>query len=145
MAFSSLSIGASGLYAAQRAVEVAAHNVANANNEGFTRQRVTIESSRPTPGTAGMRGSGDLGTGVAVLEVSRLRDRLADVSFRTEASITGAADARAETLGRADSLLGTFGNGAPEDLSTFLASWNQLSLTPTDASARASVLAAGQR
>jgi flagellar hook-associated protein 1 FlgK len=145
MSFSSLSIGASGLYAAQRAVEVAAHNVANANNDGFTRQRVTIQSSLPTPGTAGMRGSGDLGTGVAVLDVSRLRDRLADVSFRTESSITGAADARAETLGRADSLLGTFGNGAPEDRSVYLASWNQLSLTPTDSSARASVLAAGQR
>ena len=145
MSFSSLSIGASGLYAAQRAVEVAAHNVANANNEGFTRQRVTVQSSLPTPGTAGMRGSGDIGTGVAVLDISRLRDRLADVSFRTEATIAGSTDARAETLGRADSLLGAFGSGAPEDLSSFLAAWNQLSLTPTDPSARASVLATGQR
>jgi flagellar hook-associated protein 1 FlgK len=145
MSFSSLSIGASGLYAAQRAVEVAAHNVANANNEAFTRQRVTVQSALPTPGTAGLRGDGDRGTGVTVLEVSRLRDRLSDVSFRTEASVTGAADARADTLSRADSLLGTFGDGAPEDLSTFLAAWNQLSLTPTDSSARTSVIAAGQR
>jgi flagellar hook-associated protein 1 FlgK len=145
MAFSSLTIGASGLYAAQRAVEVAAHNVANANNEAFTRQRVTLQSALPTPGTAGMRGDGDRGTGVAILDITRLRDRLADVSYRAEASISGAADARAGTLARADSLLGTFGDGAPESLSSFLAAWNQLSLTPDDASARASVLAAGQR
>jgi flagellar hook-associated protein 1 FlgK len=145
MSFSSLTIGASGLYAAQRAVEVAAHNVANANNATFTRQRVTIQSSIPTPGTAGMRGDGDRGTGVTVLDISRLRDRLADVSYRTEAGITGAADARAETLSRADSLLGTFGDGAPEDLSSFLAAWNQLSLTPGDASARSAVLSAGER
>ena len=91
MAFSSLTIGASGLYAAQRAVEVAAHNVANANNEAFTRQRVTLQSALPTPGTAGMRGDGDRGTGVAILDITRLRDRLADVSYRAEASISGAA------------------------------------------------------
>ncbi len=145
MAFSSLTIGASGLYAAQRAVEVAAHNVANANNETFTRQRVTIQSALPTPGTAGMRGDGDRGTGVTILDITRLRDRLADVSYRTEASITGATQARADALARADTLLGTFGDGAPQSLSGFLASWNQLSLTPGDASARSSVLASGQR
>jgi flagellar hook-associated protein 1 FlgK len=145
MSFSTLTIGATGLYAAQRAVEVAAHNVSNANNEVFTRQRVSIQSALPTPGTAGMRGDGDRGTGVTVLDISRLRDRLSDVSFRAEASISGAADARADTLSRAESLLGTFGDGAPEALSSFLATWNQLAMTPTDASSRSSVLAAGQR
>lgn len=145
MSFSTLTIGATGLYAAQRAVEVAAHNVANANNETYTRQRVTIQSALPTPGTAGLRGDGDRGTGVLVMDITRLRDRLADVSFRTEASISGASDARADTLTRAESLLGTFGDGAPEALSGFLATWNQLAMTPTDSSARSSVLAAGER
>lgn len=145
MSFSTLYIGASGLFAAQRAVEVAAHNVANANNEGFTRQRVTVQSATPTPGTAGLRGDGDRGTGVLVLDITRLRDRLADVSFRTETGIAGAADARADTLNRAEAMLGTFGDGAPESLSGFLDTWNQLAMTPGDASARAGVLAAGQR
>ncbi len=145
MSFSSLTIGASALYAAQRAVEVAAHNVANANNEGFTRQRVTISSSLPTPGTAGMRGDGDRGTGVTVLDVSRLRDRLADVAYRTEAGVNGSTGARSEALGRAETVLGTYADGAPEQLSAFLAAWDQLSLTPTDAAARSSVLTAGQQ
>jgi flagellar hook-associated protein 1 FlgK len=145
MSFSTLNIGATGLFAAQRAVEVAAHNVANANSEAFTRQRVTIQSALPTPGTPGLRGDGDRGTGVLVLDITRLRDRLADVSFRTEASIAGAADARSDTLNRAEAMLGTFGDGAPESLSGFLDAWNQLSMTPGDASARAAVLAAGQR
>jgi flagellar hook-associated protein 1 FlgK len=144
VSFSTLTIGASALYAAQRAVEVAAHNVANANNDGYTRQRVTITSSTPTPGTAGMRGDGDRGTGVAVMDVSRLRDRLADVSYRTEAGASGSASARSDTLGRAEALMGTYADGAPEKLSTFLAAWDQLSLNPDDASARASVLSAGQ-
>lgn len=145
MSFSSLSIGASALYAAQRAVEVAAHNVANANNAGFTRQRVTITSSLPTPGTAGMRGDGDRGTGVTVLDINRLRDRLADVSYRSEAGAAGAAAARSDTLGRAEAMMGTYADGAPESLSSFLAAWDQLSLTPDDQAARSSVLSAGQQ
>jgi flagellar hook-associated protein 1 FlgK len=145
MSFSTLNIGTTGLIAAQRAVEVAANNVANANNETYTRQRLTTQPAPYTPGTAGLRGSGDLGTGVEVLDVSRLRDRLADVSYRAEAAVTGASDARSDALGRTTTLIGPYANGAPEDLSTFLAAWHQLSMTPTDPSARSAVLAAGQR
>ncbi|MCW2600986.1 MAG: flagellar hook-associated protein 1 [Frankiales bacterium] len=145
MSFSSLSIGASALYAAQRAVEVAANNVANANNAGYTRQRVTIQSSVPTYGTAGLRGDGDRGTGVTVMDVSRLRDRLADVSYRSEAGVSGAASARSDTLGRAESVLGTYADGAPESLSNFITAWDQLSTNPSDAAARNSVLTAGKQ
>jgi flagellar hook-associated protein 1 FlgK len=145
MSFSTLNIGTTGLIAAQRAVEVAANNVANANNDSYTRQRLTTQPAPYTPGTAGLRGSGDMGTGVEVLDVSRLRDRLADVSYRAQAAVTGASDARSDALGRTTTLIGPYANGAPEDLSTFLAAWNQLSMTPTDPSARSAVLAAGQR
>jgi flagellar hook-associated protein 1 FlgK len=145
VSFSTLSIGSSALFAAQRAVEVAAHNVANANNDVFTRQRVTITNSTPTPGTAGMRGDGDRGTGVTVIDIGRLRDRLADVSYRSEAGVSGAATARADTLGRAETILGTYADGAPETLSAFLAAWDQLSLTPEDPAARASVLTTGKQ
>ena len=145
MAFSTLSIGASALTAAQRAVDVAANNVANANNEGYTRQRLTITNSYPTPGTAGLRGDGDRGTGVTVIDVARLRDRLADVSFRSEAAVSGAATARSDTLGRTADVLGAYGNGLPEQLSAFTAAWDQLSMTPQDSAARASVLTTGQQ
>ncbi|MDP3714525.1 MAG: flagellar hook-associated protein FlgK [Mycobacteriales bacterium] len=143
MSFSSLGIGASALQAAQRAVEVAAHNVANSGTAGFTRQRLEVSTSTPTPGTAGMRGDGQRGTGVTVLSVERLRDRLADVAFRSEASITGAATARSSALDRAESVLGPYAEGTPEALSRFFAAWDQLSLTPQDPATRASVLAAG--
>lgn len=144
MSFSGLYIGASGLTAAQRAVEVAAHNVSNANTTGFTRQRLTVSTSTPTPGTAGARGSGQYGTGVTLVSVNRLRDRLADVAYRSEAGVAGAATARSETLSRAETVLGTFGDGAPEALSRFQAAWDQLSLSPSDPAARQSVLTTGQ-
>ncbi len=144
MSFSGLYIGASGLTAAQRAVEVAAHNVANANTTGFTRQRLTVSTATPTPGTSGARGTGMYGTGVTTVSVDRLRDRLADVAYRSEAGVTGSATARSETLSRTESILGTFGDGANEALSRFQAAWDQLSLSPSDPAARASVLTTGQ-
>ena len=144
MSFSGLFIGASGLTAAQRAVEVAAHNVANANTVGFTRQRLTITTSTPTPGTSGARGSGQYGTGVTTVSIDRLRDRLADVAYRSEAGVTGSATARSETLTRTESILGSFGDGTNEALSRFQAAWDQLSLSPADPAARASVLTSGQ-
>ena len=143
MTFSSLTIGASALYAAQRAVEVAAHNVANATNTGYTRQRLTLQASTPSYGTPGAVGSGDVGTGVTIVSLSRLRDRLADVAYRSEAGTAGAASARADTLGRAESVLGTYSDGAPEALSAFLSAWDSLSTNPADSAARTSVLAAG--
>jgi flagellar hook-associated protein 1 FlgK len=145
MAFSTLNIGASALIAAQRAVEVAANNVAEANNESYTRQRLTITTAQPTPGTAGLRGDGDRGMGVQVIEVTRLRDRLADVTYRSEAAVSGASTARSDTLARTSSVLGAYADGTPELLSQFAAAWDQLSLTPQDPASRSSVLSAGQQ
>lgn len=136
--FSALTIGASALYAAQRAVEVASQNVANATNTSYTRQRLTLQASTPTFGAGG-----DRGTGVTIVSLNRLRDRLADVSYRSEAGTSGAAAARADTLTRAETLLGPYSDGTPQALSSFLASWDSLSTSPDDSSARTSVLSAG--
>jgi flagellar hook-associated protein 1 FlgK len=141
--FSSLHIGASALFASSRAVEVAAHNVANANTAGFTRQRLEVQTATPTAGTPGIRGDGMRGMGVTVLAVDRLRDRLADVAYRSEASVAGASAARSSALSRTESVLGPYGQGGSEAYSRFLAAWDSLSLNPSDAAARSSVLAAG--
>ena len=144
MGFSSLNIGASALVTAQRAVDTAAHNIANANTEGYTRQRLSIQAGRPGAGTPGMAGSGMLGTGVQVLGIDRLRDRLADAVYRVQSSTAGAADARTAMLDRAQSVLGPFGGGASESLDEFWASWDQLSLHPADPAARSGVINAAE-
>lgn len=146
MSFSALNVGASALYAAQRAAEIAAHNVANANTPGFTRQRLEITSAVPTPGTPGVRGDGMRGNGVQVIAISRLRDVLADLRYRNEADVSGAADARAAVLARAEVALGRFPDGASQSLDTFYAAWDTLSRSPQDSpAARAGVLDAGRQ
>jgi len=136
MSFSTLSIGASALAASQRAVETAAHNVANSTVEGYTRQRLSVTSSAPAAGTAGMRGSGMLGTGVSIVSIDRLRSALADVAVRSEASTAGTAGARAEVLSRAEDVLGPYGSGLPDSLSKLWSSFEQLQRTPSTPAAR---------
>ena len=145
MSFNTIRIGASSLYAAQRATEVAAHNVANANSPGYTKQRLSVTSSVPTAGTAGMRGDGMRGTGVAVISIDRLRDLLADLSYRAEAGASGAADARAAVLDRAQTVLGEYSDGTAKDMDEFFKAWQTLSTKADDAAARAGVLSSGRK
>ena len=144
MSFSTLGIGASSLYAAQRAAEVAAHNVANANTPGYTKQRLSTQTAIPTPGTAGVQGDGMRGNGVQVLAIDRLRDQLSDLSYRADAGASGSADARADVLGRVEGVLGSYPDGAPEALNRFFAAFEQLNRTPQDPAARANVLSSGR-
>lgn len=139
MSFEALNIGASALYAAQRAAEVTAHNIANSSTPGYTRQQLAVQAAPPAPGTPGMRG-----TGVTILSIQRMRDQLADVSYRFEAASAGAADARSAVLQRAESVLGPYAQGAPDQLNQFFSAWTQASLTPTDPAARMAVINAGQ-
>ena len=94
MAFSTLNIGASALYAAQRAVETAAHNVANAPSTATPASGCRPRRQPPAPGTPGVRGSGMRGNGVTV-SVDRLRSTLNDVSCPQRGRPAGCTAARA--------------------------------------------------
>lgn len=139
----SLNIGVSALRAAQKQMEVTAHNIANVGTEGYSRQRVELEPSRPSPGVFGARGDGMMGTGVTVADVIRMRNTLSDAALRAEAGGSGAADARAEVLARAETVLGPVDEGVPAALSKFFTAWDDLSLNANDSGARLATVDAG--
>jgi flagellar hook-associated protein 1 FlgK len=134
----SLYIGGSAMAAASRRVATASNNIANVNTEGYTRQRVELRQSASTPIARGV-----IGTGVTTVAVSRLRDALNGAAVRSESAVAGAATARASALSGVEIALGTYGDGAPEALSSFMDAWDALSLSPTDAGARQTVLDTG--
>lgn len=140
----SLWTGVSGLRAAQKQMEVAAHNISNVNTPGFSRQRVNLEPSHPGSGVFGVRGDGQMGTGVTIADVIRMRSALTDAAYWNESGNAAAAEARAEVLGRAELILGPLDGGVPSALSKFWTSWDDLSLNGTDAGARQAVLDAGE-
>jgi flagellar hook-associated protein 1 FlgK len=79
--FSALSIAQSGLQAAQVQLDTAGHNIANVNKEGFSRQRVELLSYTPIDRTFGQ-----IGRGVRIAQIARIRDTLLDVQFRNQVS-----------------------------------------------------------
>ena len=133
----------SGLFAAQRQLEVAGHNIANVNTPGYSRQRVELEPAAPIQGFQVGRGDGQVGGGVTIKDVIRMRNELTDSAYWTESGNAAGAQARAEVLQRAEAVLGPVGHGVPEGLSKFWAAWDDLSLNATDTAARQGVLDAG--
>jgi len=67
--FNTLNIGYSGLAAAQTGVSTTSHNIANAETEGYTRQRVTTSAATPIS-----LSQGHVGNGVDITDITRIFD-----------------------------------------------------------------------
>ncbi len=144
MSLTGLRIGSSGLVAAQRALETAAHNVANSNTVGFSRQRVEMTASNPIGTSRGLLGPGATGQGVGVDAVSRASNTLVTANYRETAAQLAAWDARAGFFGRAEQVLGPLDEGTSQALTAFWNSWESLSQAPESATSRDQVLDSGR-
>lgn len=78
--FFGLTIGRTGLYTASAGINTTAHNSANANTEGYSRQVVTSKAGTPVSvySKAGMQGSGSI-----VKSIERQRSEYYDDKYRT--------------------------------------------------------------
>ncbi|HEY8448926.1 MAG TPA: flagellar hook-associated protein FlgK [Bacillota bacterium] len=85
--FFAVEIARRALWANQRAMDVTAHNVANANTPGYARQVAELQATPPQPlGTPGAITAGQVGTGVTVGRIESLRDRFLDQQVWTARS-----------------------------------------------------------
>ncbi len=80
----SLQIGLSGLLAQTKAMEVTAHNIANATNEGYSRQRAELGVRAPQSVSPGQ-----LGRGVQLQSIISYRDALITEQLRSSQSALG--------------------------------------------------------
>lgn len=71
--------GVSGMMASKAAVATTGHNIANANTEGFSRQRVTTETSAPG---SSVSAKGYLGTGTQISRIERINDEYLEKQIR---------------------------------------------------------------
>ena len=77
--FSALDVARSGLTAAQVQLDTAAHNIANVNTEGYSRQRAELLTRLPTSFPFGQ-----IGRGVQVDNIVRIRDTFIDQAYRSQ-------------------------------------------------------------
>lgn len=130
--FSTFNIAVRGMSVQQKAIDVTSHNIANANTEGFSRQRVNIETTRPFTGL-----SYSLGTGADVTEVLRVRDSFMDYQIRNEMSTQGLYTTRDSYLSQVESIFNEPSDtGISSLIGKFFDAFQELSKQPQDSNAR---------
>ena len=130
--FSTLNTATRGLNAQQTAIDVTSHNIANANTDGYSRQRANMEATTPI-GMPSMStvGPGQIGTGVQVSSITRIRDSYLDYQVRTGNGNKGLYDGREQFL---SSIQSVFNEPSDTGVSALVGkvfdSWQALSTSP---------------
>lgn len=140
--FHGIEVSKRGLFAQQSALNTTGHNISNANTEGYSRQRVNMETTTGLP-YVGMYTSvepGLLGTGVQADSIQRLREEFLDIQYRNEYKRQGYWDARLETLEKMEGIMNEPSDtGLQKVMDQMWQAWQDLAKDPTDTSARAVV------
>lgn len=137
--FFGLDIGAKGLTAQQTALNLVAHNIANANTQGYTRQDVIMEASPPVKVLAGY-----VGTGVEITEFRRIREAFLDVQMRTENKNLGEWEVKNDILGKLEVIFSEPSEtGLRSVMDQYWEAWQDLSNNPESTAVRTNVKEAG--
>jgi flagellar hook-associated protein 1 FlgK len=128
--FFGLNTALRGLFAQQKAINTTAHNIANANTEGYTRQQVIMETTMPFPVPSLNKpgGAGQIGTGVDVSEIARIRDLFLDRQLRSEMGSSGRFEEQWEVLSKVETIfMEPSETGLSSILDMFWGAWEDLS------------------
>jgi flagellar hook-associated protein 1 len=140
--FFGLDIGASALRAAQQLLDTAAHNVANANTPGYSRQRVSLTAAPPYTYPAFNRSGlpGQIGSGVNIAAITRIRDNFLDLQVQTQTGLQGEWDARQQELGKIEAIFPEpSDSGLGNTISKFWDAWQDIAANPTSTAARSAL------
>jgi flagellar hook-associated protein 1 len=146
-AYTGLDTALRGLEAAQAGIDTTGHNIANANTTGYSRQVVDLTEAPAytLPGFSDVTGAGiQLGTGVDITTINRVRDQFLDVQYRAQNAATSNASTTQGTLQQVQAALDEpTSNGLSSQLSAFWSAWSSLANAPQSLAARQAVVDAG--
>jgi flagellar hook-associated protein 1 FlgK len=137
--FATFNVAKRGMSAQQKAIDVTTHNISNANTEGYSRQRATMETTKPfgMPTMNNAMGPGQLGTGVQISSIIRIRDGFLDYQVRTENGTKGLYEGREQFLTEIESIMNEPSDtGVSSLLGKVFDSWQELSKHPESSNAR---------
>ena len=116
-----LSIGKSGLFAAQAALSTTGHNITNANVAGYSRQ-VVIQSTS----TAMKASGGFIGTGTQISQIKRYSDEFLNAQVRTATAQNSGLEAYQAQINQIDNLLADSTSGLSPALQDFFSAVQNL-------------------
>lgn len=135
-----LETALSGVEAEQAAIDTTGNNISNANTPGYSQEVVDLETnpSLILPAESQLTGDGvQVGTGVDITQITRVRNQFLDVQYRAQNTQLGAANANATSLTQAQAEFDEPGSGGiSSQLATFFGDWTNVANNPTDLAAR---------
>lgn len=130
-----LNTGISALLSSQRAIATTSHNIANANTEGYSRQRVEFQSHKPD-----YYGFGYIGNGVQIGSVERIQNQFVQDRLEETSSEQSRVDTYYDMISRVDTMLAEDNAGLQTLQTEFFNSMQDLNTNPTSVGARQAVI-----
>ena len=131
--FGGLEMGRSALNAFRLGMQTVGHNISNMNTEGYSRQRVNFVTATPED----IPGVGQLGQGMLVSDIERIRDEFLDFQFRDIQSTLGYWEKVSDLYDSIQNYISEpNSSGIRAAMDTFFTNMQNLQQTPEDTSAR---------
>ena len=138
--FSVLSVATRGLQASQLAMDVSSQNISNADVEGYSRKRLNTTADYRTDGTYGQ-----MGFGVDVINIERMRNTFIDQQIRQQTQQVGYYTQIDQTYQNIENVFTEPSDtGLQQYMDQFFDSWQNLANNPADTSARTMVKTNGE-
>ncbi|MBU0729639.1 MAG: flagellar hook-associated protein FlgK [Proteobacteria bacterium] len=135
-----LNVAKEALLTHQLSVQVAAHNIANVDTPGYSRQVLGVTTNISTPSAVG-----NIGNGVQAVSIARKYDRFMTQRIMEQNSTLGDLEAQQQSLRVVEAIFNEAPGLALNDLMTqFWDSWQNLANNPEILSARQEVVQQGQ-
>jgi flagellar hook-associated protein 1 FlgK len=145
--FMGLEIGKRGIHAHQQALATTGHNLSNIETKGYSRQRVEFSAFEPIylPGLNRAETPGQLGQGVIVERIERIRDQLLDKRIVAQSSEQGYWSIRDRYVQEMEQMHLTPGiNSVKSKMDSFWDAWQELSQHAADTEFRTAVVERGK-
>ncbi|HKL87269.1 MAG TPA: flagellar hook-associated protein FlgK [Treponemataceae bacterium] len=145
--FSGIEMGKRSLFAHSQSIQTAGHNLSNSSTEGYSRQRVQLKATDPLyrPDLSRAETPGQIGQGVSVESISRIRDELLDKRIVAQTNEEGYWKSRDNYILMMEQIYNEPADSSVRTrMDQFWDSWQELSVYPESRSARQAVLSRGE-
>ena len=145
--FAGIELGKRSLMAQTTSIETAGHNIANADTEGYSRQRVQLRQFDPLyrPDLTRAERPGQIGQGISVESITRVRDELLESRIVSQSNQESYWATREKYYVMLEQIY-----NEPQDVSirsnmdSYWQSWQELSLYPESQAARQAIVSRGE-
>lgn len=138
--FHGLETGKRALSVGQASIATTGHNIANANTKGYSRQQVNQSTTPSLDVWTNSTNPGQLGSGVSIDSITRVRDRFLDNQYRDQSATLADAQTKQAAFDRLESIINEpSDSGLNAAMDQLWNAWQDLSNNPDSVSAQAVV------